>query len=293
MENKNYLYNNYLNMARNLRTENNILKSLTFYQKAYAMNIGKQDIELLMDMALIYDEIGFLDEAERKYLEIIELDEDEARAYYGLAIIYDENDELEKAKEYYEKAIEKNPNYDKAYFFLANIYDEFGEKDNAIINYKKAIEINPNDLWTYANLSCILEEMNRNEDALHYINKALEVDNRNYKVLFNKAVILNKLNRTAESKEYYIKSIQERDFKKAIEVISQGIEHNENQGFLYYNRGCFYVNLNENMKAFNDIIKSIELDDLFFDYMKKDRELDPVRELEEYKKFICKREYKE
>ncbi len=30
MQNKNYLYNNYLNMARNLRTENNLLKSFVF-----------------------------------------------------------------------------------------------------------------------------------------------------------------------------------------------------------------------------------------------------------------------
>ena len=37
------------------------------------------------------------------------LDEDEARAYYGLAVIYDEGDDLEKAKIYYKKAIEKNP----------------------------------------------------------------------------------------------------------------------------------------------------------------------------------------
>ena len=91
MQNKNYLYNNYLNMARNLRTENNLLKALSFYKKAYSLEIGKKDIELLIDMALIYDEIGLKSEAEEKYFEIIELDKDEARAYYGLAIIYDDN----------------------------------------------------------------------------------------------------------------------------------------------------------------------------------------------------------
>ncbi len=49
-------------------------------------------------MALIYDEIGLKSEAEEKYFEVIELDKDEARAYYGLAIIYDDNDELGTAK---------------------------------------------------------------------------------------------------------------------------------------------------------------------------------------------------
>ena len=60
MENKNYLYNNYLNMARNLRTEGNLLKSLSFYKKAYGLNIGKMDTELIMDMALIYAMLGFV-----------------------------------------------------------------------------------------------------------------------------------------------------------------------------------------------------------------------------------------
>jgi len=138
---------------------------------------------------------------------------------------------------------------------------------------------------------------------LYYIDKALEISPKQYKILFNKGVILNKLNRLEESKEYYNKSIMENpkypysflnlaviyreegNFQRAIEVISDGIGENEDQGFLYYNRGCFYVNINENLKAFDDVEKSIELDDLFLDYMKKDKELDPIRELEEYQKF--------
>ena len=113
-------------------------------------------------------------------------------------------------------------------------------------------------------------------------------------------LILNKLNETEESKEYYNKSIIENpkypysflnlsviyrdddDFLKAIDVISKGIVENEEQGFLYYNRACFYVNINENLKAIADVEKSIELDDLFLDYMKKDKELDPIRNLIEY-----------
>ena len=77
----------------------------------------------------------------------------------------------------------------------------------------------------------------------------------------------------------------EEKFEKAIEVISEGIKENEDEGFLYYNRACFYVNIKENLKALKDVEKSIQLDDLFLDYMKKDKELDPIREFEEYKKF--------
>ena len=80
------------------------------------------------------------------------------------------------------------------------------------------------------------------------------------------------------------KELAEVDFTKAIEIISRGIKENSNQGFLYYNRACFYVNIGECEKALEDINKSIELDNLFLDYMKKDKELDPIRKLENYKK---------
>ena len=73
-------------------------------------------------------------------------------------------------------------------------------------------------------------------------------------------------------------------FDTAIDIINEGIRENEEQGFLYYNRACFYVNIGELEKAFYDIEKSIQLDDIFLEYMKKDTELDPIRKLEIYKK---------
>lgn len=44
------------------------------------------------------------------------------------------------------------------------------------------------------------------------------------------------------------------------------------------------MNIKENLKALKDVEKSIKLDDVLLDYMKNDKELDPIRKLEEYKK---------
>ena len=116
---------------------------------------------------------------------------------------------------------------------------------------------------------------------------------------------MKKLKRIEESKEYYKKSIEvnpeypysylnlaviykeNKDFEMAVKIIDDGIKNNSEQGFLYYNRACFYVHMNKSIEAFNDIKKSIELDDIFLEYMKKDRELDPIRELKEYREEYC------
>ena len=98
MENKNYLFDNYINIARNSKIDGDNLKALKFYKKAYSLPIGKGDIDLLLDMALLYDELGFKDLAEKKYKEVIDIDKGEASAYYGLGVLYDEDKEYEKAK---------------------------------------------------------------------------------------------------------------------------------------------------------------------------------------------------
>ncbi|EKY29665.1 tetratricopeptide repeat protein [Clostridium celatum DSM 1785] len=133
---------------------------------------------------------------------------------------------------------------------------------------------------------------------------ALEIDSKHFRILFNMGVFNKKLGNLDLAEEYYKKSIEENpyypysylnyavmyrakeDYKRAIEIINKGIEENEDEGFLYYNRACFYVAINELDLALEDVLKSIELNDFFEDYMKKDEELDGIRNLEKYKKMF-------
>ncbi|MGN0145085.1 MAG: TPR end-of-group domain-containing protein, partial [Clostridium sp.] len=75
-------------------------------------------------------------------------------------------------------------------------------------------------------------------------------------------------------------------YEKAIQILDKGILENPSQGFLYYNRACCYVHMDKLSETFYDVRKSVELDELFFDYMKKDMELNPIRDLEEYKEYV-------
>ena len=111
---------------------------------------------------------------------------------------------------------------------------------------------------------------------------------------------MGKIKKEEEAEEFYKKSINENPkfpysylnysilyreknkFRRAIEIISEGKKENPNQGFLYYNRACFYVNIKELHKAFEDLNKAIDLDYIFEEYMKEDEELNPLRGLEEY-----------
>jgi tetratricopeptide (TPR) repeat protein len=119
-----YIFENYINLARENKFRRNYVKALRFYNKAYKCDEGRMDVELLLDIALLYSEIKYYSEAEGKYREIIKINPEEARAYYGIAVVYDEQENYKEAIKYYQKAISLDRQYDRAYFFLANAYDE-------------------------------------------------------------------------------------------------------------------------------------------------------------------------
>lgn len=304
MRNKDYMARNYKILAEKFMDEGDSKRALDFYMKAYNTKGGSTDIELLLDMAVYYDELMKEEHAVQKYKEVLELDPEEARAYYGLAIIHDDKGEYEQAIELYKRAIELDPEYGRAYFFLANAYDESGSKENAIENYRKVLELEPDDFWANVNLGVIYEEMNKNEEAYKLMKAALELDPEHYKAQFNMGVILKKLGRLEEAKEYYYMSIneecyypysylnlgvmyiEEKEYKRAISVFTEGISNNPEAASLHYNRACCYAQLGAPEKALKDIIKALEIYPELEEFMKSDKELDEIRKLDAYKKYF-------
>ncbi|WP_422784905.1 TPR end-of-group domain-containing protein [Ruminiclostridium josui] len=53
---------------------------------------------------------------------------------------------------------------------------------------------------------------------------------------------------------------------------------------MYYNRACFYVHTGELNLALTDLITATDLSSELEEFMKTDNEIDPLREMELYKK---------
>ena len=52
------MFNNYISIARGFLAEKNNMKALKFLKMAYGCEEGKSDIELILDIALLYDKLG-------------------------------------------------------------------------------------------------------------------------------------------------------------------------------------------------------------------------------------------
>ena len=135
---------------------------------------------------------------------------------------------------------------------------------------EKARELSPKHFRMRGNMGVFSKKLGNEEAAIEYYKKSIEVDPYYPYSYLNYAVIYR----------------EKEDYMKAIEIINEGIKENPEEGFLYYNRACFYAAISELDLALDDVLKSIELNDFFVDYMKKDRELDGIRTLERYKKIF-------
>lgn len=291
----------YRHLGEDAFDDEKYLKALNYFQKAYAL--GDRSGELLLDLALTYEALGNDEEALKAFHELLEVDPEECRAYYGIGSILDDRKDLKGALPYYEKAITLNPFYDRAYFFLASGYDELGETKKAIFYYEELLNLVPDDFWGLTNLGSIYENDGLYEEAYKLFYKAYEVEPQNATALFNMGVICGRLKRYEDAILYYKKALKKEPspytflnlavlykdlgyLETGIHYLSEGIHHNPQSGFLYYNRACFWALvlnrelaqtsiLNENHlnNALLDFKKSVSLNKDFLPYGEKDEDL--------------------
>ncbi len=287
---KKYYLENYMVLAKKFYNQEQLYKALTYYKKAYDGGM-KDNTELLIEMALLYDEMEDYGNSLQMYKEVLKLDKTEARAYYGIAILYDHRDKFKRAIPYYKKAIFYDEKFLKAYFFLAYAYDQIGHVNEAIENYKKVLEIDPYDFWTCINLGSIYEQSNENQKALTLMKNAYQVDREHHMVLYNLGVIYKKLNQLEQAIFYYEEAIKVKEdyaysylnlaiiykeqeaYYQAIKTITIGIDHNP-RTFLFYNRACCYLLNDQPKEAEKDILTVIKQSPEMVDYLIDDEELE-------------------
>src|SRR5699024_4015944 len=118
--------------------------------------------------------------------------------------------------------------------------------------------------------------------------------NEEEKIKRNKKIEINYYLKTIKfNKEYYyiyinISTIyiKEEKYKKAIEILSEGIYENPYEEDLYYNRACSYSILNMEELAIKDIRKILILNPNSISWIKKDIDFNNLYNNEEFKRIL-------
>ena len=119
---------------------------------------------------------GDLEEAEDRYRQVIEDDDENAFAYYNLALVEQTTERPDDAEEHYRQAIAINPEFTSALFNLAILRSAAGATDEARSLYEQLLAIDPGNAGAHLNLGFLLQEEGNADDAQRQFDAATAID---------------------------------------------------------------------------------------------------------------------
>jgi eukaryotic-like serine/threonine-protein kinase len=157
--------------------------------------------------------LGKTDLALQEFQKALDLAPHDADAAMGLAVAYEYMNRLSEAEATYKRAIALRPDYWDGYTALANFYSRQHRSPDAIVQYKRVIQLTPDNAEGYSNLGS--EYLNMNDAAS---NAACEAALRksialapNYLAYTNLSVLYLNEHRYADAAETAHKALQFND----------------------------------------------------------------------------------
>ena len=215
------------------------------HSKRYAV-----DVQSLLEEARSFHRAGSLDDAAKRYEQIVEIHPTNADALsllgeiacrtgrlaygvellsraieqnphspvlrYNLALVLQRLNDPNGALKNIDQAIALKPNYPEAHNNQGNLLRLLGRSEEAIISFDKAISLRPDYVLAYNNRGSALREIGRFDDALESYEKAIALRGDLAEVHYNRGNVLVDLKCTEEALTSFDQAIAYRpDFAEA------------------------------------------------------------------------------
>ena len=190
--------------------------------------------------------------------QYLQLEPNDINGLIKISNAYYQTNQFENANEYIKNALKIDPYNPEALSLQKNSLYSIGQKSVDNNDFKKAIEyfeqyikLEPNDINGLINISNAYYQTDQLENATEYIAKALEIDPENSDALkIQKNIIYSNAQ----------KSVDNNDFKKAIEYFEQYIklEPNDINGLINISNAYYQTDQLENATEY--IAKALEID---------------------------------
>ncbi len=193
---------------------------------------------------LVFSMLRDYRQAIKDYDRAIELDPKSETAYGMRGSVYGQKGQADRAIQDFNKAIELSPNNALAYRSRGIAYSQRGQADRAIQDFNKAIELDPKNGMVYAVRACAYSQKGQADRVIQDCNKAIELDLKNGTVYGNCAIAYYNL----------------KEYQQALDYFSRSIELNPKNMFAYATRGRAYARLGNYQQAANDLDKAISME---------------------------------
>ena len=186
------------------------------------------------NLAIALFSLGKLNEAQKQFEKVIELQPDYAEAYYNLGITLQKLNKYNKAEINFRNAIKLKPDYSNAYYNLGIILFTFGNFEEAEINFKKTLSLKTDFIRAHNNLGITQQKLNKYKEAEASFKKAITFKSDYIEAYYNLGVTLKKLGKIEEAKASYTKAIELNPEYKAALL---------NRGQIFFEEGNFELSL--------------------------------------------------
>lgn len=245
-------------------------KAIALYKEFF----GKTPTHMAAErIAVCYDNMGFYDNAIEYYNKAYEIDSTQTTYLYMKANTEDNAGMTIDALIDIDRYIKLEPDDYSGYYRRGWIKDHTGDIDGALEDYSTAIVLEPNEAYTYLNRGVIYRLMGEQEKA--------EAD-------FEQVVKLDSIPEKAKCAQYAYFYLGNKE--KAIDVLNTILKTDDKGN--YYDAACLYSIMGETDKAVSYLQKAFEKGFRRLNHVKRDRDLNNIRNSQGYKDLIQEYEKK-
>ena len=244
-------------------------KAIAYYKESLEK---ESNIITASRISSCYDELGDYDKALEYCDQAIALDSVKSDYLYQKANILDNAGRSKEAIRVMGEYIANNPDMAEGYYRRGWFEDHSGNVEEAIEEYTMAITLQPNVAYAYLNRGVLYRLKGENAKA--------ETD-------FKQVVRLDSIPEDAECSFYAYYYLGQKD--KAIEVLNTALDKDKKGNC--YDAACLYSVMGEKEKALSYLRQSLEDGYRCFAHIKRDRDLNNIRNTEDFK--VLMKEYEE
>lgn len=244
-------------------------KAIAYYKESLEK---ESNIITASHISSCYDELGDYDKALEYCDQAIALDSVKSDYLYQKANILDNAGRSKEAIRVMGEYIANNPDMAEGYYRRGWFEDHSGNVEEAIEDYTMAITLQPNVAYAYLNRGVLYRLKGENAKA--------ESD-------FKQVVRLDSIPEEAECSFYAYYYLGQKD--KAIEILNTILDKDKKGNC--YDAACLYSVMGEKEKALSYLRQSLEDGYRCFAHIKRDRDLNNIRNTEEFK--VLMKEYEE
>ena len=244
-------------------------KAIAYYKESLEK---ESNIITASRISSCYDDLGDYDKALEYCNQAIALDSVKANYLYEKANILDNAGRTQEAIKTMSDYIAKTPDEPAGYYQRGWFKDYSGDIEGALEDYTMAITLQPNVAYAYLNRGVLYRLKGENAKA--------ESD-------FKQVVRLDSIPEEAECSFYAYYYLGQKD--KAIEILNTILDKDKKGNC--YDAACLYSVMGEKEKALSYLRQSLEDGYRRFAHIKRDRDLNNIRNTEEFK--VLMKEYEE